>query len=140
MGRERSAFIPWRSEAALAHAVLGETEKGRRLAHEEVELTRAYGAPGQLGISLRALGLVAGTDGIDLLRDSVAACAASPLRIELAMSLLELGAALRRTGRRRDALDPLRGALDVAAQCGAAAIAERARGELALAGARPGAT
>ena len=53
------------------------------------------------------------------------------------MSLLELGAALRRTGRRRDALDPLRGALDVAAQCGAAAIAERARGELALAGARP---
>ena len=56
---------------------------------------------------------------------------------ELAMSLLELGAALRRTGRRRDALDPLRGALDVAAQCGAAAIAERARGELALAGARP---
>ena len=40
MGRERSAFIPWRSEAALAHAVLGETEKGRRLAHEEVELIR----------------------------------------------------------------------------------------------------
>jgi DNA-binding NarL/FixJ family response regulator len=61
----------------------------------------------------------------------------SPARLELALSLVELGAALRRGGRRADARAPLREAVEVAARCGATAVAARAHDELVTAGARP---
>jgi len=51
--------------------------------------------------------------------------------------LVELGAALRRANRRREAREPLREGLDLAHRCGATALAERARTELGAAGARP---
>jgi DNA-binding NarL/FixJ family response regulator len=44
---------------------------------------------------------------------------------------------LRRAGRRRDAREPLRRALDLATRCGALAISRRAREELIAAGAKP---
>ncbi len=63
--------------------------------------------------------------------------AASPARLEYAVAQLELGAALRRAGRRAYAREPLRLALDSARECGADAIAARAHDELVAAGARP---
>lgn len=78
-----------------------------------------------------------GADGIELLRDSVAAVEDSPAAYERARSLTELGAALRRAGHRRDAQQPLREALDLADRCGALRLARRAREELVAAGARP---
>jgi DNA-binding NarL/FixJ family response regulator len=51
--------------------------------------------------------------------------------------LTDLGAALRRGGRRADARDPLRRALDLADDCGLRPLAERARQELRAAGGRP---
>jgi DNA-binding CsgD family transcriptional regulator len=65
-----------------------------------------------------------------LLRDSSA-------RLEQAKALVALGAALRRTGSRAEAREPLREALDLAERCGALALAERAREELRATGARP---
>jgi DNA-binding CsgD family transcriptional regulator len=50
-------------------------------------------------------------------------------------SLLHLGAALRRDGRRAEAVELLRRAADVATQCGASALATRAGEELGIAGA-----
>src|SRR5215212_4470470 len=47
------AIIPWRSDAALAHAAVGEADEARRLAAEEVELARTFGAPRTLSIALR---------------------------------------------------------------------------------------
>jgi DNA-binding CsgD family transcriptional regulator len=44
---------------------------------------------------------------------------------------------MRRDGRRADAREPLRRALDHASRCGASALAERARAELVTAGAKP---
>jgi hypothetical protein len=61
----------------------------------------------------------------------------SQARLEFALSLNELGAAHRRAGRRTEARDPLREAVDVAAECGAPAVAARAHDELVAAGARP---
>ena len=60
----------------------------------------------------------------------------SPI-VSTAHSLCELGAALRRAGRRGIAQEPLREALDLAVQCGAETLAARAREELKAAGARP---
>ena len=65
-------YLPWRSEAALAQLALGEREPAQRLAEEELELARAFGAPRALGVALRAAGLVAGGDaGELLLREAV---------------------------------------------------------------------
>ena len=57
---ENPAFAPWRSEAALALHRLDRWEEARELAHEELELSRRWGAARTIGISLRALGLVEG--------------------------------------------------------------------------------
>jgi DNA-binding CsgD family transcriptional regulator len=57
--------------------------------------------------------------------------------LRYAESLASYGAALRRANRRKEARVPLREALQLAHQCGAAPLEERARAELAATGARP---
>ena len=49
------SYLPWRSEAALAHLALGDPDAARRLAEEELELARAFGAPRALGVAMRAV-------------------------------------------------------------------------------------
>jgi DNA-binding CsgD family transcriptional regulator len=132
------AFGIWRSDAAPLLASLDRLDEARALAREEVERCRAYGAQAPLGAALRALGLIEqGDDGIELLGESVGRLAQSPARLEHARALLELGAAIRRAGRRADAREPLREALELARDCGADAVAARAHDELVTAGARP---
>ena len=63
--------------------------------------------------------------------------AASPARLEHARALADLGVALRHRRRIAEAREPLREALDLAMRCGATPLAERARTELLIAGARP---
>jgi DNA-binding CsgD family transcriptional regulator len=60
----------------------------------------------------------------------------SPARLELARSLVQLGSALRRAGQRSESRIPLRAGYDLAQQCGAAALAENARYQLAASGIR----
>jgi DNA-binding CsgD family transcriptional regulator len=67
----------------------------------------------------------------------VATLAETTARLEHAHSLVELGAALRRTGDRWAAREPLRAGLELAHRCGALPLDERARIELAASGARP---
>jgi DNA-binding CsgD family transcriptional regulator len=128
----------WRSSAALAHCALGEADAARLRADEELALAQRYGAPRAVGIALRVAGLVRADDeGLELLRRSVAVLEDSPARLERARSLAELGAALRRAGRRVEARELLREAVDVAYRCGAGALLHRAQDELVAAGARP---
>jgi DNA-binding NarL/FixJ family response regulator len=51
--------------------------------------------------------------------------------------LVDLGSAMRRANRRRDAREPLRAALAIADEAGAQPLAQRARDELLAAGGRP---
>ena len=89
------AFVPWRAQAAVALQRLGRTEEARALAREELELSRSWGAPRTVGISLRALGLVEGGQaGELLLREAVDVLADSPARLEHARALVDLGALL----------------------------------------------
>jgi DNA-binding CsgD family transcriptional regulator len=84
---------------------------------------------------MRSLGLVIGGDaGIDRLREAVELLRESPARLEYIRALTDLGAALRRAGRRADAREPLREALELARRAGALAIARRAHDELAATG------
>jgi len=140
---ERLGFVmlgggPWRVEAALVHASLGNTIEARRLATEQLELARAFGLPRTLGVSLRAAGLVQGGDqGLGLLAEAVQTLERSPSPLELARALTDYGAALRRAGQRGAARAQLERALDLAHHLGARRIANQARGELVAAGAKP---
>jgi DNA-binding CsgD family transcriptional regulator len=137
-GARNPAIYPWRSGAALAALRLGEREEARRLAASELDDARAWEGPRPIGIALRTSGLVeGGDDGIDLLRAAAAELERSPSPVERARALIELGAALRRSGRRRDAREPLRQALDIARRCEAHALTSRADEELRASGARP---
>jgi DNA-binding CsgD family transcriptional regulator len=73
----------------------------------------------------------------DLLRESVEVLGASDAKLEHARSLLELGAADRRAGRRVDARPWLSEALAEARRCEAFGVAARAHEELLATGARP---
>jgi DNA-binding CsgD family transcriptional regulator/tetratricopeptide (TPR) repeat protein len=136
-GRNPAAFS-WRAPAALALLHLGDRQEARRLAAEEVELAREWGAPRALGKALRSAGLVeGGAAGLALLRDAVEVLEDSPALLERAHALTELGAAMRRANRRAEAREPLRRGLELAHGCGAKPLAERAHTELIATGARP---
>jgi DNA-binding CsgD family transcriptional regulator len=131
-------YLPWRSEAALAHLALADHEPAKRLADEELELARVYGAPRTLGVAKRAAGLVAGGDqGVALLREALSAFEQSDARLERARALADLGAMLRRRNRRTEARELLRDALDAAHHIGAPPLAKQAETELRASGGRP---
>jgi DNA-binding CsgD family transcriptional regulator/tetratricopeptide (TPR) repeat protein len=132
------AFLPWRSDAALAHLMLGHPDAARRVSQEELEAARAFGAPQPLGVALRAAGLVeGGLGGEGLLREAVDALDGPDNRLQQAHALADLGAHLRRSNRRVEARDPLRQAVDIAHRVGAQPLASRAETELRATGAKP---
>jgi len=132
------SFLPWRSEAALAHLALGDREPAARLADEELEHARTFGAPRALGVALRAAGIVAGGDrGELLLREAIDAYEHGDAELERARAHADLGAMLRRRNRRTEARALLREALDAAHRAGARPLAEHAETELRATGARP---
>jgi ATP/maltotriose-dependent transcriptional regulator MalT len=129
---------PWRSDAGLATAVVGDWDEAERLINEELELARACGVPGAIGRALRALASIRPpAEAIEILEPAVDTLAGSEAALERAFTLVDFGAALRRAGRRRDALIPLREGLDLAERCGADALVNRAMRETHAAGARP---
>jgi DNA-binding CsgD family transcriptional regulator len=128
----------WRTEAAVAHALLGDAAEARRLAQTAVEVARGFGRPRALGIALRAEGLVTGGErGLDLLGEAVTVLERSQAPVELARVLTDHGAALRRAGQRAKARAQLERGLDLAHHWGARRIAGQARAELIAAGAKP---
>ena len=101
-------------------------------------LARAWGAPRPLARALRVEGVVlGGLEGTVLLQESVDWARKSPGRLELALSLVELGTAERRANRKITARDLLQEGMALAHSCGAHALQDRALQELLSAGARP---
>jgi ATP/maltotriose-dependent transcriptional regulator MalT len=131
-------YVHARAGAAEALLRLGERDAARELAQAELADVRVFGAPRALGVALRSAGLAEGGErGLELLEESAAGLRASRALLELAHSLAELGAALRRDGQRAAAREPLAEALELAVRCGARRLAARAREELKATGARP---
>jgi DNA-binding CsgD family transcriptional regulator len=131
-------YTSWRSAVALGLPA-SRRDEALALAREELDRARRSGLPRPEGVSLRTLGLLEAPEaGLEHLRDSVSALEPSPARLELARSLVELGATLHRSGSSAEARDPLRRALQLAQESGADRLAKRARAELQAAGGRPG--
>jgi DNA-binding CsgD family transcriptional regulator len=130
-------FSAWRSRLALA---LDEAESAEALglAEEELRLAQAAGSRRAETVALRTLGLLRGGEaGIELIRRSVELGRRGGSPLELARSLAELGAALRRGNQRREARECLREAFDLAQRCGAERLEDRLEEELRVAGAKP---
>jgi DNA-binding CsgD family transcriptional regulator len=138
LGGDNPAVFPWRGFASAASLALGDRAEASRLAEEELALAESFGAPGAHG---RALGAVAhtreGAEAIEVREEAVRVLETGQAALDRARALVDLGTALRRATRRRDARAPLKVALDLARHCGAKALAQRAREELVAVGARP---
>ncbi|MFI8520617.1 ATP-binding protein [Streptomyces sp. NPDC085481] len=136
-GMRNPAWCPWQLHLALAEAC--ETPaRARDTALAAVTRARQYGAPSAIGQALRVTAEVTGdADRVKLLEESVEWLERSPAAYELARSLVALGAALRRTGRTREAAEHLYRGLETAQSCGADGLVDDARAELAAAGLRP---
>ncbi|MFL5878360.1 MAG: AAA family ATPase [Solirubrobacteraceae bacterium] len=132
------AVAPWRSTAAILQTSREQGSHGRAPLKEELTLARSLDAARPLGIALRAQALLeSGQTQIDLLHQATEVLEGSESRLEFARALTDLGAALRRERRRREARKPLVEGLDLAHRCGATALEHRAHDELLAAGARP---
>lgn len=133
-----SRLFRWRVIAATAAHLLGRDDEARALVDDALAEARAMGTPRHLGETLTAAALVAGgTTGVALHEEAVAVLERSPSRLQLAHSLVELGAARRREGQRAAATEPLGQGLELADELGAALLVDRARRELGLLGVRP---
>jgi DNA-binding CsgD family transcriptional regulator len=132
------AMAPWRADATLALAALGAPEEARALAADATADARRWGDPWLLGQALRSAALVGPADARRAgLEAAAAVLRPSEARLELARTLVELGAAARKDGDDAAARQLQREALDHATRCGAPTVADRARTELVLAGGRP---
>jgi len=128
----------WRIEATEALARLGDSASARRLAEQQLDLADRLGTPGARGAALRAMARAAPADQrTALLEQATSVLSESPARLEHTRALVDLGAALRRANRRREAREPLSRALDLAQRGGLRLLGRRARSELLAAGARP---
>jgi DNA-binding CsgD family transcriptional regulator/tetratricopeptide (TPR) repeat protein len=135
---EQPRIWAWRRLAATAANGLGRRDEALRLIGRDLEILREIGPARQLGESLTVAGLVqGGAAGLDLLAEAVATLDASPARLQRTVSLLELGGALRRAGRRTTASVPLYEALALAAEIGSPGLEAKAREELRSLGLRP---
>jgi DNA-binding CsgD family transcriptional regulator len=131
-------YFPWRSIAARAAARLGDDERAGSLAEEELRLARAAGSPKATGIALATLGSIGGGEqGVELLGEAIDVLDDTEAELAPAHARLELGIALRRARRPRDARRPLEEALDSARRLGSVHVTERALDELHAAGGRP---
>lgn len=133
-----SPLLSRRGLVAEALLAAGERERAAEAAESNVNAAEHWGlAPGR-GTALRALGLVRrGEPGLYLLAQGVAELEGTQHRLDLARALIDLGAARRLAREPSAARPPLYRAIELADAGGAAALAERARTELELTGARP---
>ncbi|MBL1083485.1 AAA family ATPase [Streptomyces actinomycinicus] len=137
-GGTNPALLPWRSQAALCLHALDRDEEARRLAAEELDFARQWGADHVIGRALRIYGLLhCGPEGIGLLEQAEKTLRHGPARLEHAKALVDLGSALRRANSRAKGRAYLAQGLELAHQCGSSLLTEHARDELRAAGARP---
>jgi DNA-binding CsgD family transcriptional regulator len=127
--------IPWRGVAVRALLQLG--EPAAELASEQLGVARKWGAATEVGAALRLLAHAAAESRLELLTESVTTLEASPSRLELARSLVDLGETLRVARRRSDAREHLHRAVDLASECGSAVLRARAVEALEALGDRP---
>ncbi|MCX2970983.1 LuxR C-terminal-related transcriptional regulator [Streptomyces sp. TRM70308] len=130
---DHPAALPWRSDAALALARIGEPGQAERLAGAQLA-----GPGGELpwvrGLALRARAAAAPTARArtGLLEQAAEAMRQADDRVEQAHALADLGRALREQGLAERARTTLRRAWSLAHACGAEALCEEVLPGLAV--------
>ncbi|WP_158853114.1 AAA family ATPase [Saccharothrix deserti] len=120
-GWRNPVLFPWRSSLALIKHRLGDTDSALELAEEERLIAQEWGAPSGVGRAWRVLAKLSGKrHGVELARRAVGV-------LEGSSDKLELARALRLWAEMSARADVWQRCLDVAAECGATVIAERAR-------------
>ncbi len=138
-----NAILPWLSMWALfelveAAARVGDTGLAADALAKLAATTQPAGTSFALGIEARCRALLAdGDDAEESYREAIRQLDRTGNRTELARAHLVFGEWLRREGRLREARERLRAAEEMFAEIGTEAFAERARGELVAAGAKP---
>jgi DNA-binding CsgD family transcriptional regulator len=131
-------WIPARSLAALSLHHLARDAEATALIEEELSFAHAWGVPSGIAVSLRNLGLVTGgADGLAMLEEGVDMLEPTTARLEHVRTLVEYGAALRRSNKRIEARERLREGIEIAHRLGALGLVAQANDELAATGARP---
>ena len=131
-------YPPWRQEAAEILVALGRKQEATEVLAPAEDRLHDLGSPQFTCSVLRARALTEPRKrAIETLHRSVEAIEKVGPPHELARSLIELGAALRRNGQRNAARQPLQRALELAHRSGAGLLEARAREELAAVGFRP---
>jgi DNA-binding CsgD family transcriptional regulator len=135
-------ILPWlvmwaRCELVEAAARAGDTEQAADALAGLAATTRPAGTHLALGIEARCRAFLAGGDDAEgLYREAIERLERTGNRTERARAHLVFGEWLRREDRLRDAREHLRAAEEMFTAIGMDAFAERARGELAAAGAK----
>ncbi|MFE1035918.1 AAA family ATPase [Streptomyces sp. NPDC058807] len=105
---DQPTLVPWRSEAAHAHLALGDTDRARALAREQLALAGEHPSWAR-AVSLRAVAAAsAWQERPALLTEAVELLEGIGDRVQLAGALADLGLAygrIRRLGRMRPVLD-----------------------------------
>ncbi|WUH94364.1 AAA family ATPase [Streptomyces sp. NBC_00433] len=136
-GMRNPAWCPWPLHLALAKEVT-DPERAAEVAEEGVRRARRFGTQSAIGQALHALAAVTPmTRRAGVLAEAVAHLERSPSGYDLARALVDHGATLRRTGLAQHAAEQLHRGLEGAVQCGADALAARARTELDATGLWP---
>lgn len=137
-GAAGAPAFPWRIPLAAVARAEGDRERARRLVAEQLELAEQFGASTLECEGLIALaGLSSAGERVGLLQRAIVRAAAARLRHYEARATVELGAALRRAGRRREARVRLTAGIELAEKLDDTAIRARGLAELETAGARP---
>jgi DNA-binding CsgD family transcriptional regulator len=130
-----SCAIPWRLQAAISLAAVGEQPRAAVLLTEQRPITEHWGLSRPIAALQRAEGLV--HNNTNHLTHAVATLETTHAPLEHARTLIDLGAMRRRDNQRSQARTALRTGLDLAHRCGADLLVTRATEELAACGARP---
>ncbi len=110
--------------------------EARELAKEELEVAAAGALPRRSAIALRTLAATDEKRREALLTEAVEVLEGSEARLELAAALVDLGAEIRRRNRKSGSREPLMRGMDLANDCGAEPLADRAKTELRASGMR----
>ncbi len=137
-GIRNPVVTSWRAVASSVLKMMGQVSEARRMANEELELARVFGAPWACGRALRAAAQVSDqADRRELLTEAVCTLETSGALLEYARASIDLGTVLREEGQCVAARTALRKGADLAFRYRAQPLAERAARELRAAGARP---
>ena len=138
-----NAIGPWTSvwvlpELVEAAARSGDAELARDALERLADSTQPVGNDFALGIEARSRALLTDAPAAEnLYREAIDRLGRTPRRPELARAHLVYGEWLRHSDRLREARERLRTAEQMFAEIGMEAFADRARGELVAAGAKP---